>query len=141
MLEQLPTILVIDDDESVLDYTLQALDALGYNATGAVDIEGALHLVDKLPSLELLLSDICLKAATGPDLIRRALRARPDLKVVFMTGGFLDVTFRRTDPLLRKPFRLAELQTAIHSMLQARQPLYDPLPDAIERRGVRPPET
>src|SRR5262249_32377317 len=109
MSEQPPIILVIDDDESVLDYTLHALGALGYNATGAVDTEAAMELVKTLPSLQLLLSDICLKAETGPELIRQALRNRPDLKVVFMTGGFLDVTFRRTDPLLRKPFRITEL--------------------------------
>jgi two-component system cell cycle sensor histidine kinase/response regulator CckA len=134
MPEHRPTILVIDDDESVLDYTVQALQALGYNATGAADAEGALQLIRKMPSIQLLLSDICLKAGTGPDLVRQALRHRPELKVVFMTGGFADVTFRRTDPLLRKPFRLAELRTAIHSMLQAGRPAHNPLPATLERR-------
>jgi two-component system cell cycle sensor histidine kinase/response regulator CckA len=129
-----PNILVVDDDSSMLEFALAALDRLGYVAVGRSDPEGALDVVKSTPSLQVLLSDICLGPITGPELIRQALRDRPELKVVFMSGGFDNVSFRRTDPVLDKPFRLDGLQKALDSVLNDQQPQSEQAPAGTERR-------
>src|SRR5262245_54910916 len=101
---QLPTVLVIDDDELILELTIQTLNQLGFPAVGRAEADGAMEASKALPSLRLVLSDVRLKSCTGPDLVRRVLRKRPELKVVFMSGGFHNVPFRRTDPVVDKPF-------------------------------------
>jgi DNA-binding NtrC family response regulator len=129
-----PNILVVDDDSSMLEFALAALDRLGYVAVGRSDPESALDVVKSTPSLQVLLSDICLGPMTGPELIRQALRDRPELKVVFMSGGFDNVSFRRTDPVLDKPFRLDRLQKALDSVLNDQQPPSEQAPAGTERR-------
>jgi DNA-binding NtrC family response regulator len=114
---QLPTVLVIDDDELILELTIQTLNKLGFPAVGRADADGAMEASKAMPSLRLLLSDVRLKSDTGPDLVRRVLRERPELKVVFMSGGFHNIPFRRTDPVVDKPFDQQSLKRAIHDAL------------------------
>lgn len=116
MSDETPVILVIDDDELMSEFLVVALERLGYPALTAT-AAGALDLVGQAPSLRVMLCDIHLGSSTGPDLVRRALRRRPDLKVVFMTTGFYDISFRRTDALLNKPFDLQTLKNAIEGVL------------------------
>ena len=131
-----PNILVVDDDFSMLEFALAALNRLGYVAVGRSDPESALAVVKSTPSLQILLSDICLGPVTGPDLIRQALRDRPDLKVVFMSGGFDNISFRRTDPVLDKPFRLERLQRALDAVLKHEPALSRQAPTGTERRRI-----
>jgi two-component system cell cycle sensor histidine kinase/response regulator CckA len=133
-----PLILVIDDEESVQKYTVEALSVCGYSAMGVGTPTAALDVIRTVPSLQVVLSDIVLGPTTGPALIRQALRHRPDLKVVFMTGGSTDVLVRHSDPVLVKPFQLAELCSTIEAVLHA-QPATDARAAGVERR--RPPTT
>jgi DNA-binding NtrC family response regulator len=127
-----PLILVIDDEESVQRYAVDALQSCGYAAVGVTAPRTALDLIRNLPSLQVVLSDIDLGPVTGPDLIRQALHDRPDLKVVFMTGGSHVVGVRRTDPILAKPFVLEELCATIEAVLQ--RPISERPTPKLERR-------
>jgi two-component system cell cycle sensor histidine kinase/response regulator CckA len=119
----------------MLEFALAALKRLGYIAIGRSDPESALAVVKSTPSLRILLSDICLGPITGPDLIRKALRDRPELKVVFMSGGFDNISFRRTDPVLDKPFRLDRLQKALDYVLRKQEQVPpEPGPAGTDRR-------
>src|SRR5256885_1584886 len=104
MSNQLPNVLVVDDDHVMRDCAVAAVNGLGFVAVGRSDADSAMETVNTTPSLQILISDICLESGTGPDLVRRVLGKRPELKVVFMTGGYVNVSFRRTDPVLEKPF-------------------------------------
>src|ERR1041385_4140324 len=115
-----PLILVIDDDEGVQTYAVDALKYCGYTATGASTPAAALEVLRAMPSVKLVLSDIELGPMTGPALIRQALRYRPELKVVFMTGGTTALDVRHSDPILAKPFQLQELCTTIEAVLHAK---------------------
>ena len=129
-----PAVLVLDDDELVLEFSTRAVRTLGYSTVSANNVENALDLVNRIPSLRLLLCDVLIGQATGPEFVRQALRNRPDLKVVFMSGGFEDVRFRHTDPLLTKPFDLRQLKTAIESVLDSTEPAFVALPVGERRR-------
>ena len=132
-----PAVLVLDDEELVLEFSTRAVRTIGYSAVSANNVENALDLVNRNPSLRLLLCDVRIGATTGPEFVRQALRDRPHLKVVFMSGGFEDVRFRHTDPLLIKPFDHLQLKTAIESVLVATEPAFVALAVG-ERRRVHP---
>src|SRR5262245_36617053 len=125
MTTRLPTVLVVDDDELFLELTIETLNNLGFPAVGRVDVNGAVEASKTLPSLRLLLSDVRLETGTGPDLVRRVLRERPELKVVFMSGGFHNIPFRRTDPFVAKPFDQQSLRRAIDDALHHTYPDFE----------------
>jgi CheY-like chemotaxis protein len=93
-----PVVLVIDHDELVLEFTVQGLNALAYPAIGACDMSSAVEFAERHASLRVVLCDIHLHLHSGPELIRRILSKRPELKVVFMTGSAPNLAFRRQSP-------------------------------------------
>jgi CheY-like chemotaxis protein len=134
--EESPVVLIIDDNELMSEFLVVALERLGYPAMKAT-VEGALDFVGQAPSLRVMLCDIHLGSSTGPDLVRRALRKRPDLKVVFMTTGFYDISVRHTDALLNKPFDLQTLKNAIDSVLDGTEDANaEQVPIAGDRRRL-----
>ena len=135
-MDENPLILVIDDDEETQAYAVDALKHCGYSALGATTPATALELIRTLPSLRLVLSDVELGPIRGPALIRQALRDRPELKVVFMTGSYTDIGVRHSDPVLAKPFHFQELCMTVRAILAAK-PKSDRLAASTERR--RPP--
>jgi two-component system cell cycle sensor histidine kinase/response regulator CckA len=136
MSTQHPDVLIVDDDDLMRDLAIAAVNKLGYVAVGRSDANGALEIVKTVPSIQVVLSDICLERGTGPEWVRKALRERPEIKVVFMTGGFSNVSFRRTDPVLTKPFALDRLKEALDSVLNQPQPAFEPRPTVLERRRL-----
>jgi two-component system cell cycle sensor histidine kinase/response regulator CckA len=120
MTSPLSTVLVIDDDESMLDVTVAILNQIGFPAVGRTNADGVIQALKEMPLVHVLLCDIHLESGSGPDLVRRALRDRPELKVVFMSGGFADIPFRRSDPLIDKPLDRQSLKRAIDDVLNRR---------------------
>ena len=111
------TILIIEDDSSVLSLVERLLTAKGHvvlTAHDPKDAEVVLAQHGKPP--DLLLTDIILGGQTGTEYARSLKEAHPPLKVVFMTG----LTHRapaalRTGlgPVLHKPFSADELYRII----------------------------
>lgn len=89
----------------------------------AEDGPSALKVIDEEPAIDLLLTDIIMPGGmTGVDLGRAALKVRPDLKLVYMSG-FPEGAFgdrAHLEPgvgLLRKPFRKADLAARLREAL------------------------
>jgi CheY-like chemotaxis protein len=83
-----PTVLVIDDQWSMLALARLVLQRAGYRVLLAGDAPTGLYLA-RAEQPDLVLVDIHLPGIDGPALIRR-LRAEPatcDLPVVFITAG------------------------------------------------------
>jgi len=128
-----PMVLVVDDNELVRRFVLYTLHALGYAATTANSAEEAIDIVENNPSLRVLVSDLSLGPISGADLARKALRNRPDLKVVFMADPSEEIPFRHTDPFLIKPFNLYQLRIAVEAALAEENSLI-PLTHGERRR-------
>ncbi len=117
-------ILAVEDDPAVRANSVEMLRDLGYRVIEAADGEAALQLLDQIPELRLLFTDVGLPGGiNGRQLADRMLRRRPDLKVLFTTGYARDVIVHhgRLDPgiqLLGKPFTLAALATRIRQLLE-----------------------
>jgi DNA-binding NtrC family response regulator len=81
------TILVVDDDLSVLSVIKCMLECGEYNVLMAHSAETALRMVERDDlTIDLMLLDVVMPDISGPDLAERILAIRPHLKVLFMSG-------------------------------------------------------
>jgi PAS domain S-box-containing protein len=85
------TLLVVEDDDDVRVTTVAVLAELGYRVLDARDARAALAVLEREPSVALLLTDVVLRGGMrGTELAVESTRRRPDLRVIFTTG-FADV--------------------------------------------------
>ena len=82
------TILVVDDDESVLKVVVAVLKNARFTVLSATDGPKAIELAGKHDGLiDLLLSDVDMPAMSGPDLGEALKVTRPHMHVMLMSGG------------------------------------------------------
>ena len=119
------TVLVIEDDEEVRKFAVEALEILGYRTLDAGDAGAARDLLAE-PSggaVDLVLSDVVLPGGvSGPAFAAEIGEQHPSLKFIFMSGYPAEAASRKgllkkTDILLGKPFRPRQLAEAIHRAL------------------------
>ncbi len=79
-------ILVLDDDKSVLLNTVCYLEDEGFIVISAESAEDALNFLDaEAPGVAVV--DMRLPGMDGNDFIREAVKIKPDLKFIVMTGS------------------------------------------------------
>lgn len=84
----LETILVVDDNISVLKLVAEILKHAHFHVLSAHDGAEAIDLAAKTEGrIDLLLSDVDMPRLSGPDLGLRLKKTRPDLHVMLMSGG------------------------------------------------------
>lgn len=82
------TILVVDDNASVLKVVGEILKNADFKVLSAADGAGAVELANKTEGrIDLLLSDVDMPLMSGPELGLMLKKARPDLHVMLMSGG------------------------------------------------------
>jgi DNA-binding NtrC family response regulator len=87
ILPESKTILVVDDDLSVLSVIKCMLECGDYNVLIAHSAESAMRMAERDDlSIDLMLMDVVMPDITGPDLAERITALRPHLKVLFMSG-------------------------------------------------------
>jgi CheY-like chemotaxis protein len=88
-LNEIPeTILVVDDNESVLKVVVAILKRARFHVLSAGNAANAMRLANEtVGSIDLLLSDVDMPLMSGPDLGQELKKARPDLHVMLMSGG------------------------------------------------------
>lgn len=124
----LKTILVVDDEKSVVAFLAEMLSLRGYAVLRAEGAREALEVVADLPGqLDLLLADVVMPSMNGKELASRISRARPETKVLFMSAYSDEIiTSHGVVPagvnLIRKPFRFDDLVKRIESVLATAQP-------------------
>ncbi len=121
------TVLVVEDEAAVRQFTVEALADLGYRVLAADGAAAALNLLALHPEVGLLLTDVVMPEVNGRRLADEALRRRPDLKVVFMTGYTRNAIVHNgmLDPgtqLITKPFTVAQLAAKLRAVLGAARP-------------------
>ena len=81
------TILVVDDDLSVLTVVKCMLESSDYNVLLANNADVAVRMAERNDlSIDLLLTDVVMPDLNGPDLAQRIQTIRPAIKVLFMSG-------------------------------------------------------
>ena len=105
-------VLVVDDDDAVRRTTARLVRSLGYDVLDAGGGAQALALsAAHTGRIEILLCDIVMPGEDGRDLADALVKARPELKVVFMSGYSKDMQDPRLTraAFLQKPFGRQEL--------------------------------
>ena len=116
-------ILVVEDDEDLRWYLIEALRDLDYRTIGAPAADAALAILEQSSiKIDLMLTDVIMPGMTGRELANRARELRPELKVLFMSGYSRDAVVHhgRVDldvQLIQKPVSLPDLTARIRDML------------------------
>ncbi len=118
------TILVVDDEASILTVTRQTLEAFGYRALSAQDGAEAVALyAAKKDEISVVLTDMRMPIMDGTNLIRVLLRINPAVKIVTASGfssifngnSFTDTGVRH---FLTKPYTAETLLKTMRAILE-----------------------
>jgi CheY-like chemotaxis protein len=112
--QQGETVLVVDDEPSILKMASGALESLGYRVLKAGSAREALTVLQGDAAVDFLFSDVVMPGGmNGVELAVRARQIRPDIKVLLTSGqahGALAAHHVPADlPLLAKPYRVEQL--------------------------------
>jgi len=115
-------VLVADDDAPTLSLVATALERLGCQVTRAEDGDELLQALAEAGPFDLFVTDISMPWMTGLQVAHSARAAGLDTPVIVMTA--LPIDAAQVDELgdhailLRKPFGLKQLVSAVHHMLR-----------------------
>ena len=81
------TVLIVEDDPSVLNLSKRILEHLGYNALAIESPLKAIEIVrEKNLRIDLLLTDLVMPKMNGKDLALKIQEIRPEIKILLMSG-------------------------------------------------------
>jgi CheY-like chemotaxis protein len=113
------TILIIDDDHDVRRFLADSLNSFGYAVLQAEDGPRGLEALREF-SPQLAIVDYAMPGMTGAEVARAIRDKDPDFPIIF-ASGYAETSalesFAENSVLLRKPFRLQELQDAVRQAL------------------------
>lgn len=116
-------ILLVEDEAPVRAFASRALRLRGYTVLEADSAEAALKtLEDESLSVDLFVTDVVMPGKDGPSWVREALKDRPDVRVVFVSGYAEDRLTKDQASIpnsvfLPKPFSLNDLADTVHQQL------------------------
>nr|WP_245626820.1 ATP-binding protein [Aestuariivita boseongensis] len=118
-------VLLVEDEAPVRAFASRALRLRGYTVIEADSAESALQtLEDRSLSVDVFVTDVVMPGLDGPTWVKKALEARPDVRVVFVSGyaeGAFDGASSHIPQsvFLQKPFSLNQLTDVVHDQLAA----------------------
>jgi PAS domain S-box-containing protein len=120
------TILLVEDNATVLELTRDALRNQGYQVLVASDGDEALRVVQSHPgTIDLLLTDLVLPGFNGQTLAVRLRAMRPKLAVIFSSGYSADAFTSNTEVssagFLAKPYTIDELMRAVRAAIDTKR--------------------
>lgn len=127
MVQSLPsgseTILVVDDDASLLEVSQALLENMGYQVIPARSGAEAIEIVDGEDDFDLVFTDMVMPGGiSGIDLARAVRKRRPGIKILFTSGFTETIMFSQADTddralLLIKPYEEHELAVRVRRVL------------------------
>ncbi len=118
------TILLVEDDESLLRILSLLMRERGYEVLAARDGEEALGLALRhLPEIDLLVSDLVMPKMLGKALADKLHQEKPEVQVLFFSGYLLDDL---ADPDLSGPgFHFIQKPFSIEDVLKKARQILD----------------
>ncbi len=116
------TILLVEDDALVRNYTYELLTSLGYTVRIASSGPEAIAIAQNDPKIGLLFTDVIMPGGLNGRELAEAIRGfLPDLPVLYTSGYSDGIIEDHADvDLLAKPYRRAELARRIRGRLDSR---------------------
>ena|SRR2546427_9927166 len=119
------TILLVDDEPTMLRLCQQILESGGYEVLPAANAAEALRLLQSdTGAVDLLLSDVVMPGMNGIELAKRIQNTNPHTKIVLMTGysaGEITRLSGKNNPyrIIWKPFKAESLLRMIENVLDS----------------------
>jgi len=116
-------ILLVDDDELVLDVSLQMLEKAGYRAIGAKTSDEAVQIYrGNRNNIDLIILDINLPDENGATTFKRIRKINPDAKVILSTGytdssDIIELMKLGCRSKLQKPYTMSTLTEEVSMAL------------------------
>ena len=109
------SILVVDDDAAVREILVELLTDSGHRVREAGGGAEALRLLADAPDVDLVISDVQMPEMSGFELADLLAARHDGIKVILISGYYVsrDAGWR----VLRKPFRMHELEAAVQAEL------------------------
>jgi signal transduction histidine kinase len=117
------TILVVEDEPTILDMTRMMLERQGYTVLTAGTPGEALALAEThQDKIHLVLTDVIMPEMNGRDLGRRVQALYPDIRCLYMSGYTADViahqgVLDQGTRFIQKPFSLRDLAALVREIL------------------------
>ena len=117
-------VLIVEDDDTIRMVLRDYLSGEGYHVLVAEDGEQAFEILASKPHLDLIVTDFRLPGGiSGVQIAEPALKLRPDLKVIFISGYPAEIRESGSPiafkaPILAKPFDLDTLRDQIQALLR-----------------------
>lgn len=109
-------ILTVDDDELVLNSTVEMLKDMGHRVRAASSAREALEYLDQ-QRFDLMITDHAMPHMTGAQLAASVRERRPDMPVILVSGYAESVLGQTLDiPRLGKPFSQAQLMELLNDV-------------------------
>jgi two-component system cell cycle sensor histidine kinase/response regulator CckA len=117
-----PTILLVDDEDSVRTIVVKILRRAKYNVLEAENGEAAVRIAEAHQGrIDLVITDMYMPGLRGREVIQRIAPTRPELRALFISG-YADQDARTGVPdganFLSKPFSGQELAAAVEKVLK-----------------------
>lgn len=119
-------ILLVEDDDDVSRFVIDALSDIGYRVDHATTGAKALELINAIPDFALMLTDVILPGGmNGRELAGEVKKLRPDLPVLYATGYTRNAIIHHgrldTDvDLLTKPFTTEALARKVRQVIEGK---------------------
>ena len=118
------TILLVEDEPTILGITVRMLERLGYTVLAASSPEEAMRLVSEFAGeVHVLMTDVVMPGMNGRDLADRLLKDYPTMKCLFMSGYTANIitnqgVLSEGMNFIQKPFSMKELAAKLRQVLE-----------------------
>ncbi|RJP21793.1 MAG: response regulator [Candidatus Omnitrophota bacterium] len=117
------TVLVVEDDETILNGVIRMLEDLGYTVLSANTPSEAIRLVNEYSNdIHVVITDVVMPEMNGKDLSEHLGSIKPTMKFLFMSGYTADIIAKRGVleegmHFIPKPFAEDALAAKLREML------------------------
>lgn len=120
------SILIVDDEQSLLDICKEALTEAGFTVHVAHDGPSALRMLNHLPGLDIVISDLRMPSMSGLELLKKLKDGHSEADFLIMTGfGSIETAVESirlgAADYLPKPFNISHLLLKVERILQIRR--------------------
>ena len=112
-------VLIVEDKGLVRDFAGWCLADHGHQTLSASTVDEALAILDRVQHIDVLFTDIALKADihAGLDLAKQAVERRPGLKVLYTSGQgvteLMRALFVDSSAFLPKPYTIEQFEMSL----------------------------
>ena len=118
------TVLIVDDEETILDVGKELLKTLGYKVLIAEGGKEAIEIYDaNKGTIDLVILDMIMPDMGGGETYDRLKEINPEIKVLLSSGYSIDgqateILKRGCSGFIQKPFTMKELSQSIREVLE-----------------------